>query len=67
MAKIAPNINGAFGFTWDHNSPAINEEKKVQIPIMVWYAPKDVAITSGLAILVIYALLTLSLKAIYTP
>ena len=67
MARIDPNIKGALGFTFVHKSPAIKDEKKVQTPIIVWYAPKDVAITSGLAIWVIYALLMPSLIAIYTP
>jgi len=59
--RIAPNIKGAPSLTFVHKSPAIKDEKKVQIPIIVWYAPKDVAITSGLAIRVIYALLIPSL------
>ena len=63
-ARIDPNINGALGFIADHKSPAIKEEKKVQTPIIVWYAPNDVAITSRLAIRLIYALLMPSDKAI---
>jgi hypothetical protein len=35
-ANTAPKINGAPGFILVHRRPAISEEKKVQMPIIVW-------------------------------
>jgi hypothetical protein len=35
-AKTDPKINGAPGFILVHSRPAISEEKKVQVPIIVW-------------------------------